>query len=104
MRRTPGFKSRPSTYSIGISPTSRATCRACKQGVGKGEIRVVTHAFVRPGRAHDFVCHARCATPALVSAMVSVYRSVDRVPMAEGMDSDKCKGVCAMLERTVVEK
>jgi hypothetical protein len=76
----------------------------CKHGVGKGEVRIVIHAFVRPGRNHDFVCHARCVTPALVRAMLSVYGSVGRVPMAEGMDSDTCKGVCAMLERTVVEK
>ena len=104
MRRTPGFKTRPSTYSIGLAPTSRATCRVCKQGVGKGEVRVVTHAFVRPGRAHDFVCHARCATPAVVKSMVGVYGSVERVPMAEGMNAETREGVCALLERAVVEK
>ena len=104
MRRTAGFKTRPSTYSIGLAPTSRARCRVCKHGVGKGEVRIVIHAFVRPGRNHDFVCHAPCVTPALVRAMLSVYGSVGRVPVAEEMDSDKCKGVCAMLERTVVEK
>ena len=99
MRRTPGFKTRPSTYSVGFSPTSRAKCRVCKQGVGKGEVRVVTHAFVKPGRTHDFVCHARCATPALVKAMLSVYVSVDRVPIAKGMDAETRKGVCALLEQ-----
>ena len=104
MRRTAGFKTLPSTYLIGHAPTSRATCRACKQGVGKGEIRVVTHAFVRPGRAHDFVCHARCATTAVVKSMVGVYGSVERVPMAEGMNAETREGVCALLERAVVGK
>ena len=97
MRRTPGFKTRPSTYSIGISPTSRATCRACKQGVGKGEVRVVVHAFVRPGRSHDFVYHVDCATPALVKSMVGVYGSVGRVPMANEMDLERCDEVRAKL-------
>eukprot|EP00966_Prymnesium_polylepis_P010614 244722-Prymnesium_polylepis.1 len=79
MGRTPGFKTRPSTYSIGRAPSSRATCRVCKKGVDKGEVRIVTHAFVRPGRSHDFVCHAKCATSALVNKMVQVNGSVERV-------------------------
>ena len=75
MRRTPGFKTRPSTYSIGLAPTNRATCKACKERVVKGEMRIVTHAFVMPGRSHDFVCHLKCATPALVKAMAKVHGS-----------------------------
>ena len=80
MTKTPGFKTRPSTYSIGHAPTSRATCRLCKRGVDKGEVRILTHAFVRPGRSHDFVCHMACATSALVDKMVSVYGSLEKVP------------------------
>ena len=99
MRRTVGFKTRPSTYSIGLAPTSRATCRACKSVVWKGEMRIVTHAFVRPGRSHDFVCHLKCATPALVAAMVGVHGSVQRVPTANGMGTEECGGACAQLER-----
>ena len=48
-------------------------------------MRIVTHAFVRPGRSHDFVNHLTCATPALVAAMVNVHGSVERVPTAKGM-------------------
>ena len=99
MRRTAGFKTRPSTYSIGHAPTSRATCRACKRGVGKGELRIVTHAFVRPGRSHDFVCHLKCATSALVKAMVGVHGSVKRVPTAKGMGAEECGDACSQLER-----
>ena len=99
MRRTAGFKTRASTYSIGLAPTARATCRACKCGVGKGEIRIVTHAFLRPGRSHDFVCHLKCATSALVKAMVGVHGSVKRVPTAKGIDGEELRVVCEELER-----
>ena len=67
----------------------------------KGEIRVVTHAFVKPGRTHDFVCHVLCATPALVKAMLAVYKSVERVPMAIEIGADQCKEARAQLERKV---
>jgi hypothetical protein len=97
MRRTPGFKTRPSTYSIGLAPTNRATCKACKERVGKGEMRIVTHAFVRPGRSHDFVNHLTCATPALVAAMVNVHGSVERVPVAEEVDGEKWRVACEQL-------
>ena len=98
MRRT-GFKTRHSTFTIGHAPTSRATCRACKSVVGKGEMRIVTHAFVRPGRSHDFVCHLKCATPALVKAMVRMHGSVERVPTANGMGTEECGDACSQLER-----
>ena len=99
MRRTAGFKTRASTYTIGHAPTSRATCRACRSVVGKGEMRIVTHAFVRPGRTHDFVCHLKCVTSALVKAMVGVYGSVKRVPTAKGIDGEELRVVCEELER-----
>ena len=101
MKRTPGFKTRASTYSIGLAPTSRATRRVCKQVVGKGEVRVVTHAFVKPRRSHDFVTHARCATPKLVQATVSVYGAVKWVPMADSMDTAACEEVRASLQRVL---
>ena len=99
MRRTPGFKTRPSTYSIGRAPTNRATCKACKERVGKGEIRIVTHAFVMPGRSHDFVNHLTCATPALVAAMVNVHGSVERVPVAKEVDGEKWRVACEQLRQ-----
>ena len=101
MKRTSGFKTRASTYSIGLAPTSRATRRVCKQVVGKGEVRVVTHAFVKPRRSHDFVTHARCATPKLVQATVSVYGAVKWVPMVDSMDTAACEEVRASLQRVL---
>ena len=101
MKKACGFKTQPSTYSIGLAPTNRARCRLCKRGVNKGEVRIVTCAFVRPGRRHDFVSHASCATPALVRAILSVYGTVRRVPMASGMDTGVLEGVCERLERLV---
>ena len=98
MKKVHGFKTQPSTYSIGLAPTGRARCRLCKQGVDKGDARIVTCAFVRPGRRHDFVSHASCATPALVRAVLSVYGTVRRVPMAGGMDAEAYERVCAQLE------
>jgi hypothetical protein len=101
MKRTPGFNTRASTYSIGLAPTSRATCRVCKQVVGKGEVRIVTHAFVRPGRSHDFVCHARCATLKLVQAMVSVYGAVEWVPIAKSTNTAASEEVRTSLKRVL---
>ena len=98
MKRACGFKTQPSTYSIGLAPSSRARCRLCKQRVGLGEVRIVTCAFVRPGRRHDFVSHASCATPALMRAILSVYGTLRRMPMASGMDIEAYERVCAQLE------
>ena len=69
--------------------------------VGKGDVRIVTHAFVRPRRSHDFVCHARCATPKMVQAMVSVYGAVKCVPMAKGIDTVVCEEVRTGLNRVL---
>ena len=74
------FKAKPNTYSLGLAPTSRATCRACKRVVGKGEARVVMHAFIRPGRGTYFVRHVCCATASFVSSMLEAHGSVERVP------------------------
>ena len=60
-------------------------------------MRIVTCAFVMPGRSHDFVCHANCATPALVRAMLSVYGVIERVP-TKGMDDVACERVRTQLE------
>lgn len=99
MQGATGFKTRPSRYSIGFAPTSRARCRTCKGVIEKGDIRIVTHAFVRPGRTHDFVCHERCAGVRMVQAILGVYGTVGRVPMASGMDAETCIAVRARLER-----
>ena len=60
-------------------------------------MRIVSRAFVRPGRSRDFVYHAGCATPALVAAMVNVHGSVGQVPVAKEMDVEECVDVLAQL-------
>ena len=103
MRRTAGFKTRPSTYSIGLAPTSRARCRACKRAVDKGDIRVVTCVFVRPGRRCDLVCHAACVNVEMVKAMLTVYKSVDNVPIADGVSTEACRIVRKRIARIARE-
>eukprot|EP00966_Prymnesium_polylepis_P040821 947194-Prymnesium_polylepis.1 len=87
VRMNSSFKTRPNTYSIGVAPSSRARCRACKRVVEKGETRIVTHAFVRPGRSTYFVRHAKCATSAFVMSMLTAHGSIQRVPVDSGIDS-----------------
>ena len=82
------FKTKPNTYSLGLAPSSRAKCRGCKGVVAKGEVRVVTHAFVRPNRATYFVRHVRCATAACVAGMLKAHGSMDRVPVDSSMDTE----------------
>ena len=53
--------------------------------VGKGEARLVVHAFVRPGRSRDFVRHVGCVTAGLVRAMVAAHGSVERVPVEKSL-------------------
>ena len=82
------FKTRPPTFSIGLAPTGRARCRGCKGLVGKGETRLVTHAFVRPGRSRDFVRHVGCVSVELMRAVLAAHGSVEQVPVESGMDAD----------------
>ena len=70
--------------------------------MGKGDVRVVVHAFVKPGRTHDFVYHVDCATSALVKSMVGVYGSVECVPVSREMDLERCNQVRATLGSKVV--
>ena len=60
-------------------------------------MRIVTHAFVMPGRSHDFVNHLTCATPALVAAMAKVHGSVERVPVANEADGERWRVACEQL-------
>ena len=80
------FKTEPHRFSIGLAPTSRARCRACKQRLARGEPRVQIHAFVRPGRAVDFFRHARCVGPRLAAAIAAAHGALDRVPLAPDVD------------------
>lgn len=81
------FKTRPSRFELSVAPTSRARCRGCKRMVQKGETRLVTHAFVRPGRGTCFVRHVRCVTVALLREVLAAHGSVEHVPVGAGMDT-----------------
>jgi hypothetical protein len=65
--------------------------------VGKGETRLVTHAFVRPGRSHDFVRHVGCVGAELMKAVLTAHVSVERVPIESGMDADAVSNAHAQL-------
>ena len=95
------FKTKPHTFSIGLAPTSRARCRGCKCVVGKGEARLVIHAFVRPGRTRDFVRHVRCMSFELLRAVTAAHGSVERVPVDASMDSDAASAARAQLSAAV---
>ena len=73
-----GFKTRPSTYRIGIAPTGRARCRKCKRLVKKGEVRVSITAFVRPNRSTCFARCVACIDTSFARMVLSVYRTGHR--------------------------
>lgn len=76
------MKARPPTYSISLAPTGRARCRVCKGRVERGEVRVVTHAPVRPNRTTRFVRHVTCVDAAFAAAMLAIHGTVERIPVA----------------------
>ena len=82
------FKAQRSTYRLSLAPTGRAHCRVCKGRVNKGELRLETSAFVRPGRRTVLVRHARetCVSVAVARDVLAVYGSVERVPVGVGVD------------------
>lgn len=69
--------------------------------VGKGEARLVTHAFVRPGRTRDFVRHVKCVSAELLKAIIATHGSVERVPVEASMDADALSATRAQLCRFV---
>ena len=84
-----GFKAKPNRFELSVAPTSRARCRVCKRTVEKGETRLVTFAFVKPGRGTRFVRHLTCVTAALMREVVAAHGSVERVPVEIGMDAER---------------
>ena len=67
--------------------------------MAKGELRLETSAFVRPGRRTVFVRHARstCVSVAMARDVVAVYGSVERVPVGADVDSAMLAEVHEML-------
>lgn len=82
-----GFKAQASTYKLSVAPTGRARCRVCNGCVLKGELRLEACVFVMPGRRTVMVTHAACVNVAQATDLMSVYRSVARVPIGEGADA-----------------
>ena len=74
------MKARPNRYSVSLAPTGRARCRGCKGLVERGEVRVVTHATIKPGRGTCFVRHAACVSVVFARAVMAACEGdVDRV-------------------------
>ena len=99
--RGAGFKARPSTYRLSVSPTSRARCKACKRLLNKGELRLEEFAFVMPGRRTVFVTHAACVTQVQAKNVLSVYGSADRVPAESGADAESVREARARISHGV---
>lgn len=95
-----GFKARPNTYLLDLSPSARAHCRACKRAVAKGELRVVTRAFVCPGRWTQFVRHMNCVSASLARRMVAVHGSVDAIPVGAGVDENTVEAARGKLKQS----
>lgn len=91
------FKTRPNTYSLDLAPSSQAKCRVCKGVIRRGDTRIVTHAFVRPGRSTYFVRHASCATAAFVACMLRAHGSIEGVPADSSVDAESAIAVRAQL-------
>ena len=63
----------------------------------KGEVRVVTHAFVRPNRGTYFVRHVRCVTVACVASMLKAHGSIDCIPVDSSMGAEVAAATRAQL-------
>ena len=71
--------------------------------IERGELRLVTHAFVRPGRSRDFVRHVKCVSAELLKTVVAAHGSVERVPVDASMEADAMYAARATLSRVAVE-
>ena len=92
------MKARPNRYSISLAPTGRARCRACKGLVARGEVRIVTHATVKPGRGTCFVRHATCVDAAFAAAVLAVHGDGGRVAVARDVSAEAVEAVRAALK------
>ena len=93
------LKAKPSTYRIGLAPTSRARCRGrCKRLISKGELRIVITAFVLPGRATALSRCVRCIDGAFAKAVLAVYGCTTRIPIEPGVAEEDAVRVCQSLE------
>tara|TARA_B110001452_G_scaffold212356_1_gene182944 strand:+ start:159 stop:464 length:306 start_codon:yes stop_codon:yes gene_type:complete len=94
-----GFKTRPSTFRIGIAPTGRARCRGCKRTIPKGATRILVTAFVLPGRVTMLSRCSCCIDARLAAAVLDVYGTAERVPVEPGVGDTELARVRARLVR-----
>lgn len=88
MKGSRGFAAQKSTYRLSTAPTARARCRGtCKQRIGRGEVRLEECAFVMPGRRTVFMRHVHCIGAPVARDILSVYGSVERVPVSAEVGS-----------------
>ena len=88
------FKTKPHKFRVDIAPTNRARCRACKRTIPKGSVRLVTVAFVCPGRATSFMrCAPQCIDTACAAAVLAVYGSPERLPIDAAVSSYEAKRI-----------
>ena len=95
------FKTRANSYAVGKAPTGRARCRACRKLIERGELRFMTHAFVRPGRATTFMRHVRCADAAFAAAVLATHGTPQGLPVHGELDAVQLECAHAALERAV---
>ena len=93
------MKAKPSTFHIGVAPTSRARCRKCKLQVQKGSVRIVTTAFVKHGHTVRFTRCAACIDFKFASAIIGVYGVPARIPFTSDVDIERVKEVRATIAR-----
>ena len=92
------FRTRKSLYTISIAPTGRARCRKCKRLVGKGELRILIKAFVRPSRATTLVRCCACIDAAFARTVLSSHGTAARVPVEASVAAADAAAVRAVLE------
>ena len=68
--------------------------------VGKGELRVVTRAFVCPGRWTQFVRHMNCVSASLARQIVAVHGSTEAIPVGAGVDADAAEAARVKLRQS----
>ena len=93
------MKTQPNSYHIGTAPTSRARCRRCKRQVQKGDVRIVTTAFVKAGHTVRFTRCATCIDAKLAAAIIEVYGTSAHIPTTPKVDPDDAKNIRATITR-----
>ena len=93
------MKAKPSTFHIGVAPTSRARCRKCKLQVPKGCPRIITTAHVKYKHTVRFTRCVLCIDTKLAAAIISAYGSATRIPFTPDVDPDRVQEIRATITR-----